>query len=72
MEIEVKTFSSILVYMILYLRGIDSMGRTIKEETGKDFMFSEKFGFIHSCPTNLGTGKINVFFAIFFSDDVSF
>lgn len=48
------------------------MGRTIKEETGKDFMFSEKFGYIHSCPTNLGTGKINVFFAIFFSDDVSF
>ena len=58
--------------MILYLRGIESMGRTIKEETGKDFIFSEKFGFIHSCPTNLGTGKTNVFLMIFFSDGVAF
>ena len=48
------------------------MGRTIKEETGKDFIFSEKFGFIHSCPTNLGTGKTNVFLMIFFSDGVAF
>lgn len=48
------------------------MGRTIKEETGKDFMFSEKFGFIHSCPTNLGTGKVNVFLMMFFCNNVSF
>merc|ERR1712181_4551 len=29
---------------------------TVKTESGKDFMMSEKYGFIHSCPTNLGTG----------------
>lgn len=40
----------------LFFSGIDSMSKTIKAETGKEFMFSEKFGFIHSCPSNLGTG----------------
>ena len=34
------------------------MGTTVKEQTGREFMFNEKFGFIHSCPTNLGTGKV--------------
>lgn len=38
------------------VNGIGSMSKTIKAETGKEFMFSEKFGFIHSCPSNLGTG----------------
>jgi len=28
----------------------------VKAESGKDFMLSEKYGFLHSCPTNLGTG----------------
>ncbi len=28
----------------------------MKAECGKEFMLSPKFGFIHSCPTNLGTG----------------
>jgi len=37
-------------------KGIDSMGATIKGETGSDFMFNEKFGYVHSCPSNLGTG----------------
>ena len=44
------------------------MVRKTKEETGKDFMFRKKFGFIHSCPTNFGTGKTNVFLMMFFSD----
>jgi len=39
------------------VKGINSMGETIKSVTdGKEFMFSERFGFIHSCPSNLGTG----------------
>ena len=25
-------------------------------ENGKEFMLDEKYGYIHSCPTNLGTG----------------
>merc|ERR1719336_1596030 len=26
------------------------------KESGKDFMLDAKYGYIHSCPTNLGTG----------------
>merc|ERR1711915_263975 len=37
-------------------RGIQSMGEAIKAESGKEFAFDEKYGYIHSCPTNLGTG----------------
>ena len=28
----------------------------MKKESGKDFMLDPKYGYIHSCPTNLGTG----------------
>merc|ERR1711972_533968 len=37
-------------------KGIAAVQASIKEESGKDFMLSEKFGYLHSCPTNLGTG----------------
>merc|ERR1712066_662434 len=37
-------------------RGIKAVGDCVKAESGKDFQLSEKFGYIHSCPTNLGTG----------------
>ena len=37
-------------------RGIQAVGDSVKAESGKDFQLSEKFGYIHSCPTNLGTG----------------
>ncbi|CAN0532249.1 unnamed protein product [Ectocarpus sp. 8 AP-2014] len=37
-------------------RGIKAVGDSVKTESGKDFMLSEKYGYIHSCPTNLGTG----------------
>lgn len=36
-------------------RGIDAVEKSISE-AGKKFMFDEKYGYIHSCPTNLGTG----------------
>jgi len=36
--------------------GIQAVGDSVKAECGADFMLSEKFGYIHSCPTNLGTG----------------
>merc|ERR1712240_288375 len=29
---------------------------SVKAESGKDFMLDEKYGYLHSCPTNLGTG----------------
>merc|ERR1712107_490447 len=29
---------------------------SVKKESGKDFMLDAKYGFIHVCPTNLGTG----------------
>jgi len=38
------------------VKGIEGVGKVVKAETGKNFQISEKFGFLHSCPTNLGTG----------------
>merc|ERR1712140_40196 len=37
-------------------RGIKTVQDSVKAESGKDFQLSEEFGYIHSCPTNLGTG----------------
>ena len=37
-------------------RGIAAVGDVVKEESGKDFLLHEKYGYLHSCPTNLGTG----------------
>merc|ERR1712150_457526 len=37
-------------------RGIQAVGESVKKESGKDFMLDAKYGYIHSCPTNLGTG----------------
>merc|ERR1719351_539504 len=37
-------------------RGIKAVGDSVKAESGKDFMLDAKYGYIHSCPTNLGTG----------------
>merc|ERR1711936_1359552 len=38
-------------------RGIKAVGDCVKAESGKEFMLDEKYGYVHSCPTNLGTGK---------------
>merc|ERR1712088_871279 len=37
-------------------RGIAAVGESVKKESGKDFCLDKKYGYIHSCPTNLGTG----------------
>merc|ERR1712079_89168 len=37
-------------------RGIEAVGDSFKAESGKGFMLDERLGFLHSCPTNLGTG----------------
>merc|ERR1712117_838641 len=37
-------------------RGIKAVGDSVRAECGKDFALSEQYGYIHSCPTNLGTG----------------
>jgi protein-arginine kinase len=37
-------------------RGIKAVGDSVKAESGKEFMLHPKYGFLHSCPTNLGTG----------------
>ena len=37
-------------------RAIKAVQESIKKESGKDYMYDEKYGYIHSCPTNLGTG----------------
>jgi len=37
-------------------RGIAAIGDSVKAESGREFMLDGKYGYIHSCPTNLGTG----------------
>merc|ERR1711934_1313569 len=37
-------------------KGIKEVGAAVKAESGKDYSLPEKYGYIHSCPTNLGTG----------------
>jgi len=37
-------------------RAINAVQDSVKKESGKDFLCDEKYGYIHSCPTNLGTG----------------
>merc|ERR1712128_113195 len=37
-------------------RGIKAVGDSVKAESGRDFCLDAKYGYIHSCPTNLGTG----------------
>merc|ERR1719422_852242 len=37
-------------------RGIKTVQDSVKGESGKDFMLDAKYGYLHSCPTNLGTG----------------
>merc|ERR1712223_2302830 len=36
--------------------GIKAVGDSVKAEDGRDFQFHPKYGYLHSCPTNLGTG----------------
>ena len=38
-------------------RGIATVGDSVKAESGKEFMLDPKYGYLHSCPTNLGTGE---------------
>merc|ERR1719228_2909537 len=42
------------------LKGLPRESRLLetlsKKESGKDFCLDSKYGYIHSCPTNLGTG----------------
>merc|ERR1712168_448490 len=35
--------------------GINGIEKSVKSESNKGFQFSERFGYLHSCPTNLGT-----------------
>merc|ERR1712099_142380 len=37
-------------------RGIKAVGDSVKKECQKKFMLDPRYGYIHSCPTNLGTG----------------
>merc|ERR1719351_366691 len=37
-------------------KGIKAVEESVLKESGKDFMLDAKYGYIHSCPTNLGTG----------------
>lgn len=36
--------------------GIEAVGKSVKDASGKEFLIDPKYGYMHSCPTNLGTG----------------
>merc|ERR1712168_450601 len=36
--------------------GINAVEKSVKGESGRGFQISSKFGYLHSCPSNLGTG----------------
>merc|ERR1712024_385255 len=36
--------------------GIKAVGDSVREESGKEFLLDARYGYLHSCPTNLGTG----------------
>ena len=38
------------------MRAVSSIESFIEKETGNKFMLDDRLGYIHSCPTNLGTG----------------
>jgi protein-arginine kinase len=38
------------------IRGIKAVGDSVRAESGREFMLDPRLGFLHSCPTNLGTG----------------
>merc|ERR1712000_657428 len=38
------------------VRGINAIEKVVKEVSGRKFMFDDELGYLHSCPTNLGTG----------------
>jgi protein-arginine kinase len=38
------------------VRGIKAVGDSVKAESGREFLLDPRLGFLHSCPTNLGTG----------------
>jgi len=38
------------------VKGIDAVGTSVKGESQKSFYLHDQYGFLHSCPTNLGTG----------------
>merc|ERR1719150_536022 len=35
---------------------VRAVGDSVRAESGREFMLDAKYGYIHSCPTNLGTG----------------
>merc|ERR1712203_677138 len=37
-------------------RGIKAVGDSVMAESGRSFMLDDRLGYLHSCPTNLGTG----------------
>lgn len=37
-------------------RGIQAVGDSVRAESGKEFLLDPRLGYLHSCPTNLGTG----------------
>jgi len=36
--------------------GIKAVGDSVRSESGKEFLIDRRLGYLHSCPTNLGTG----------------
>ena len=55
-DISLKTGGDVKGVFERLARGIEGVRTSVKEESDKDFLLDEKYGYLHSCPTNLGTG----------------
>lgn len=54
--ISMKRGSDVKGIFLTMVRGINAIEETMRDEFGHKVMLHRKYGYIHSCPTNLGTG----------------
>ncbi|CAL4149292.1 unnamed protein product, partial [Meganyctiphanes norvegica] len=54
--ISIQKGGDVRVVFERLVRGIKAVGDSVKAESGKEFSLDSQYGYIHSCPTSLGTG----------------
>merc|ERR1711962_1783805 len=54
--ISMEQGGDVLAVFSRLARGIEAVANSVRKESGREFMLDPKYGYIHSCPTNLGTG----------------
>ncbi|CAL4182597.1 unnamed protein product, partial [Meganyctiphanes norvegica] len=54
--ISMEISADVLGVFTRLVKGVREVGELVKENCEREFMVHPKYGFVHSCPTNLGTG----------------